>query len=71
MTNITQYSNQELSLLFMNDEGLYNSLMSAARQGSFQDVQSIADDCFIYTPAQLEDLRDIFNAARAEDEETI
>lgn len=71
MQNITQYSDQELSLLFMNDEGLYNSLMSAARYNDFNSVQQIAEDQFIYTGAQLEYLRDTFNSQIAEDENDI
>jgi hypothetical protein len=58
MQNITQYSDQELSLYFMNDEGLYNMAQSC---NSSNELQEIADQCFIYTPDQLSELEDDFS----------
>ena len=45
--NITGYSDEELSLLVMNDEGLYNLRHN-------QDfLKEVLDSCFMYTPNQL------------------
>ena len=61
MTDITHYSDQELSLLFLNDEPLYKELMRAVRQNDFTIIKEICDEYFIYTEDQLEDLIDTFN----------
>ena len=61
MRDITHYSDQELSLLFFNEEGLYKDLMRAVRRNDFNIVEEICDEYFVYTCAQLEDLRDTFN----------
>jgi len=61
MQNITQYSDQELSLLFMNDEPLYHA---ACRAGSINELKQLADEVFIYTPGQLSELeQDFFDGA--------
>lgn len=59
-TDITHYSSQELSLQFLNDEGLYRDFMRAVRRNSFSYLQDIADEYFIYDSDQLEDLRETF-----------
>lgn len=61
MNDITNYSNQELSLLFLNDEPLYKELMRAVRRNDFTIIKEICDEFFIYTEDQLEDLIDTFN----------
>ncbi len=61
MTDITHYSDQELSLLFFNEEPLYKDLMRAVRRNDFNIVEEICDEYFVYTYAQLDDLRDTFN----------
>jgi hypothetical protein len=61
MTDIRHYSDQELSLLFLNDEGLYKELMRAVRRTDFTIVKELCDELFIYTEDQLEDLADTFN----------
>lgn len=61
MTDITHYSDQELSLLFLNDEVLYKELMRAVRRTDFTIVKELCDELFIYTEDQLEDLADTFN----------
>jgi len=61
MTNIIHYSDQELSLLFLNDEVLYKELMRAVRRTDFTIVKELCDELFIYTEDQLEDLADTFN----------
>ncbi len=62
MQDLTGYSDQELSMNFENDESLYKCLLRAARNGNFADLQELADELFIYTPEQLEDLKETFNA---------
>jgi hypothetical protein len=61
MNDITHYSDQELSLMFLNDEVLYKELMRAVRQNDFTIIKEICDELFIYTEDQLEDLIDTFN----------
>lgn len=61
MTDITHYSDQELSLLFLNEEELYRELMRAVRRNDFNIVKDLCDDYFVYSEDQLEDLRDTFN----------
>lgn len=61
MNDITNYSDQELSLLFLNDEVLYKELMRAVRRNDFTILKEVCDECFIYTEDQLEDLIDTFN----------
>ena len=59
-TNITHYSSQELSLMFLNDEALYRDFMRAVRRSSFSNLQDIVDEFFIYDSDQLDDLRETF-----------
>ena len=61
MTDIRHYSDQELSLLLLNDEGLYRELMRAVRRERFDIIEDICDEHFIYSDKQLEDLRYTFN----------
>lgn len=61
MTDIRHYSDQELSLLFLNDEGLYREFMRAVRRNDFGIVKCLCDSYFIYTVDQLDDLKDTFN----------
>jgi len=61
MTDITHYSDQELSLMFLNDEVLYKELMRAVKRDDFTIIKEICDEYFIYTEDQLEDLIDTFN----------
>ena len=62
MTDIRHYSEQELSLHFLNDEGLYRELMKGVRLNRFSYVRLVADECFIYNEDQLDDLEETFNA---------
>ena len=62
MTDIRPYSDQELSLHFLNDEGLYRELMKGVRLNRFSYVRLVADECFIYNEDQLDDLEETFNA---------
>lgn len=61
MNDITHYSDQELSLMFLNDEVLYKELMRAVRRNDFTILKEVCDEFFIYTEDQLEDLIDTFN----------
>lgn len=59
--NLTQYGDGELSLLFLNDQGLYNVFMSAVRRKDFGIVKDLADEMYIYTPEQIDELEIDFN----------
>lgn len=61
MTDIRHYSDQELSLLFLNDEGLYREFMRAVRRADFTIIRELCDEIFDYTQDQLDDLVDTFN----------
>ena len=61
MTDIRHYSDQELSILFLNDESLYDELMRAVRRNNFTIIRELCDEYYIYTRDQLEDLVDTFN----------
>lgn len=61
MTDIRHYSDQELSLLFLNDEFLYKELMRAVRRNDFTIIRELCDEFYIYSGDQLEDLVDTFN----------
>ena len=57
MQNLTGYSDQELSLIFNNDETLYNM---ARKAGSINELKDIADQFFIYDDEQLAELEQDF-----------
>jgi len=61
MNDITMYNDEELSLLFMNDESLYNDFMACVRRGRFDYLEEIVKDNFIYTSEQFTDLEETFN----------
>lgn len=56
--NITHYSNEELSLLVMNDEVLYRELIRSVRSGDFNIILTLVDELYIFTEEQEEDLRE-------------
>jgi hypothetical protein len=58
---ITQYSDSELTLLFNNDQSLYNDYRRAVRRNDFSIVKDICDEMFEYSPEQLEELESDFN----------
>jgi hypothetical protein len=60
MTDITHYSDQELSLLFLNDEFLYKELIRAVRCERFNHIKDLCDELFIYSEEQMEDLIETF-----------
>jgi hypothetical protein len=61
MKDITHYSDQEFSLMFLKDEFLYRELLRAIRRADFTIVKELCDEYFIYSEDQLEDLIDTFN----------
>lgn len=60
MTDIRHYSDQELSLLFLNDESLYREFMKGVRRERFNDIKDLCDELFIYNDEQMEDLIETF-----------
>ena len=60
MTDITHYSDQELSLMFLNDEFLYRELMRAVIREDFTILEEVAREFFIFNEDQLEDLKETF-----------
>ena len=61
MKDITMYSNEELSLIFLNDEYYYTELLRAVKHGCFDDIYNLVDIDFIYDPEQLADLQETFD----------
>jgi hypothetical protein len=60
MKDITHYSDQELSLMFLNDEPLYKEFMRAVIREDFTMLQEVAAKFFIFNEEQLEDLKETF-----------
>jgi hypothetical protein len=69
MQDIRDYTEQELSLIVMNDEYLYTELRRAARRENFGFLVSTLDELFIYTKEQLKELEDDFLGEVTEMEE--
>jgi len=67
-TDITMYGDSELSLLFLNEEPLYRDLCACVKRGLFEYLEEIVRDNFIYTPEQLDDLRETFEQEKYEEE---
>lgn len=60
MTDITHYSNEELSLMFLNDEFLYKQLNRAVIREDFTMLEDTAREFFVFNNDQLEDLKETF-----------
>ena len=60
MTDIRHYSDQELSLLFLNDEFFYKELSRAVLVEKFSRLEDLVNEYFVFTPDQLDDLRETF-----------
>lgn len=60
MTDITHHSDQELSLLFLNDEFLYKQLNRAVIREDFTMLEDTAREFFVFNNDQLEDLKETF-----------
>lgn len=67
--NLTSYGSGELSSWFQNDEGLYNQWMRAVGHGDFSEVKELANELFIYTDEQLNELETDFKGEIEFDEE--
>ncbi len=71
MTDITNYSDQELSLMFLNDEFLYKEFMRAVIREDFAMLDEVAREFFVFTEDQLEDLKETFKQEVIESNENI
>lgn len=59
-TDITHYGDQELSLMFLNDEFFYNDFMRAVIRKDFAMLMDTASEFFVFNDDQLEDLKETF-----------
>lgn len=66
--DIREYSSQELSMIVMNDEGLYKEFRRAVRRDKFGEFLELLDEYFIYDDDQEEALREDFIAELEEDQ---
>ena len=71
MTDITHYSDQELSLMFLNDEFLYKEFMRAVIREDFAMLEEVAREFFVFTEDQLEELAETFKQEVTESNENI
>lgn len=60
--DLTQYSDQELSMLVQNDEVLYNTYMRCVRKNNIEELKNLVDDVYLYTKEQWEDLESDFES---------
>lgn len=60
MTDITHYSDEELSLMFLNDEFLYKQLNRAVIREDFTMLEDTAREFFVFNYEQLENLKETF-----------
>ena len=67
-TDLTKYGDNELTLWFNNDEGLFAEFSKAIRRDDFGYLVNIADELFIYTPEQLQELENDFAELQTEEE---
>ena len=68
LTDLTKYGDNELTLWFNNDEGLFAEFSKAIRRDDFGYLVNIADELFIYTPEQLQELENDFAELQMEEE---
>jgi hypothetical protein len=66
MTDITEYSDAELSLIVFNDEDLYKMVR---RTYNLRTVREYLEEMFKFNNEQWEDLVETIEADREEDEE--
>jgi len=71
MTDITHYSDQELSLMFLNDEFLYGELTRAVIREDFGMLEEVAREFFVFTEDQLKELAETFKQEVTESNENI
>lgn len=61
MSDLTNYSENELSLIFANDEFFYNQFFKCVRLESLKELKAICEENFIFTDEQFESLESDFN----------
>lgn len=66
MTNITEYSDEELSLIVMNDYDLYKMMR---RTYNLTRLREYLEEIFVFTTEQWEDLVETIEADREEDDD--
>ena len=59
-TDITHYSDQELSLLVLNDPFLYMEFTRAVIREDFAMLMDTINELFVFNDDQLEDLEETF-----------
>lgn len=59
--DLRAYGNEELSLIFLNEQIYYTILMSAAKRHKFSDLKEVAAHDFEFTTEQLEDLKNTYD----------
>jgi len=59
--DLTNYGSSELSLLFNNEQALYNTYMYYVRRDDFTGLKAAAEEMFEYTDEQIEELEEDFN----------
>ena len=58
--DIRNYSDEELILQVLNDEGLWHFWTKATQKNDFSIIERIVDEMFIYNSSQLNLLKDEF-----------
>lgn len=61
MLDITEYTDQELSLHVLNAEDLYHEFLACDDE---RDLRALADRHFVYTPEQFAELLEDFHAGQ-------
>ncbi len=59
--DIREYGSQELSMIVMNDEGLYKDFMRAVRRNDFYTFAEGLREMFLFDEEQFEDLELYFD----------
>jgi len=67
MYDCTKYGEQELSLMVMNDEGLYRAMRECSCESQLRDL---VEEHFLYTEAQFEELVDDWRADQEEPDDS-
>ncbi|MGB4253760.1 MAG: hypothetical protein WBJ22_01430 [Minisyncoccales bacterium] len=58
--DIRNYSDEELALQVLNDEGLWRFWVKAIQKNDFSIMERIVDEMFVYNSSQLALLKDEF-----------
>lgn len=64
--DVREYNDSELSDIFINDECLYNTLLRSARLNNWVEVKTVAEELFIFTADQLDELEVTFEEYKEE-----